>query len=112
MKPRRVAETDKELKYTGRWKATANVNTCAVVACIERGENPVQVKWEWVEWEWVEDELPTVDQFTCFGVDITDFLFLNVQIDRVIGKGKTQTGKMDVTVRGSPLGSRVMTHVF
>ena len=53
-------QIENALEYTGKWRVTANVKKCAVVACNEDKVNPVKFSWKWGE-----DELPIVDQYTC-----------------------------------------------
>ena len=45
---------------------TANTKKCALVTCNEDKLNAVKFGWKWGE-----DELPTVDQYTYIGVDIS-----------------------------------------
>ena len=61
-----------------------------VVVCKEDKVNPVNFKWKWGE-----DELPIVDQYTHLSVDISQVCFWEAHIATVIGKGKSQVGKMD-----------------
>ena len=63
---------------------------CEVVVCNEDKVNPVTFKWNWGE-----DELPIVDQYTYLGVDISKDCSRDAHIAKVIGKGKSQVGKMD-----------------
>ena len=45
----------KALDFTRKWRVTANVNKCAVLACNEGKQKPVEFKWKWGG-----DELPIV----------------------------------------------------
>ena len=86
-------QSEKAPEYTEKWGVTANVEKCAVivaVVCIEDKVNPVSFKWRWGE-----DELPIVDRYTYRGVNISKDCSWDAHIAKVIGKGKSQVGKMD-----------------
>ena len=80
---------------------TANVKKCAVVVCDEDKVNPVNFNWKWGE-----DELRIVDHYTFHGVDISKDCFWDAQIAKVIGKGKSQVGKMDAILTDPHLDTR------
>ena len=63
---------------------------CAVVVCNEDKVNPVNFKWMWGE-----DDLPVVDQYTYLGVEMSKDYSWDAHVAKVIGKGKSQVGKMD-----------------
>ena len=84
--------SQKALKYTRKWRMTANVKKCAVGVCNEHKVNPVNFKWKWGE-----DELPIVDQYMYLGVDISKNCSWDAHIAKTMGKGKSQIGKMDAT---------------
>ena len=80
---------------------TANVKKCAVVVCNEDKVNPVKFNWKWGE-----DELPIVDQYTHLGVEISKDCSWDARIAKVIGKGKSQVGKMDAILTDPHLDTR------
>ena len=77
---------------------TANAKLWAVVVCNEDEVNPVNFKWKWGE-----DELPIVDQYTYLDVEISKDCSWDVHIAKVIGKGKSQVGKMTAILTDSHL---------
>ena len=68
---------------------SANVKTCAIVVCDEDKVNPINFNWKWGE-----DKLPIVDQYTYLGVEISKDCSWDAHIAKLIGKGKSQVGKM------------------
>ena len=65
--------------------------------------NPVNFKWKWGE-----EELPIVDQYTYLGVDISKDCTWDAHIAKVVlGKGKTQVGKMDAFLTDPHLDTRI-----
>ena len=81
---------------------TANVKKCAVVVCNEDKVNPVNVKWKCGE-----DELPIVDQYTYLGVEISKGCSWDAHIAKVIGKDKSQAGKMGAILTDPHLDTRI-----
>ena len=77
---------------------TANVKERAVVVCNEDKVNPVNLKWKWGE-----DDLPIVDQYTHLGVEISKNCSWDAHTAKVMGKGKSQVGKMDAILTDSHL---------
>ena len=47
---------------------------------------------------WGEDELPIVDQYMYLGVEISKDCSWDAHIGKVVGKDKSQVGKMDATL--------------
>ena len=95
-------QVEKALEYTRKWRVTANMKTCAVVVCNEDEVNPVNIKWKWGE-----DKLPIVDQYTYLGVEISKDCSSDAHIAKVIGKGKSQVGKMDAILTDPHLDTRI-----
>ena len=95
-------EREKTLEYTRKWRVTANVKICAVVVCNEDKVNPVNFRWKWGE-----DERPIVDQYTYVGVEISKDCSWDAHIAKVIGKDKSQVGKMDVILTDPHLDTRI-----
>ena len=60
--------------------------------------NPVNFKWKWGK-----HELPIVDQYTYPGAEISNDCSWDAHIAKVIGKGKSQVGKMDAILTHSHL---------
>ena len=56
---------------------------------------------------WIEHKLPIVDQYTYFGVDTSKDCSWDARIAKIIGKGKTHVGKIDVTLTDSHLDHRI-----
>ena len=95
-------QMEKALDYTRKSSVTANVKKCAVVVRNEDKAIPVNFKWEWGE-----DDLPFVDQYTYLGVGISKDCSWGAHIAQVIGKGKSQVGKMDAILTDSHLDTRL-----
>ena len=74
---------------------------CAGVVCNEAKVNPVDFQWKWGE-----DELPIVHQYTYHGVEISKDCSWGAHIAKVIGKDKSQVGKMDAILTASNLDTR------
>ena len=91
-------QLDEALKYTRKWRVTANVKMCAVVVCNEDKVDPVNVKWKWGE-----DDLPIVDQYTYLGVNISKNGYWDAHIAKVIRNGESNVGKMDAILTDSHL---------
>ena len=81
---------------------TANIQKCAVVVCNEDKVNPVNFKWKWRE-----DELPTVDQYTYLGLEISKECSWDAHVAKLIGKGKSQVGKMDTILTDPHFDTRI-----
>ena len=83
---------------------TANAKKWAVVVCNEDNVNPVNFKWKWGE-----DELPIVDQYAhaYLGVETSKECSWDAHIAKVIGKGKSQVGKMDAILTDPHLDTRI-----
>ena len=81
---------------------TGNVNKCAVVVCNEDEVHTVNFKWKWGE-----DELPTEDQYTYLGVEISEDCSRDAHIAKVIEKGKLRPGKMDAILTDPHLDARI-----
>ena len=64
------------------------------------------------KWKCGEDGLPIVDQYTCLGVEISEDCSWDAHIAKVIGKGKSQVGKMDAIVTDSHLDTRLKTCIL
>ena len=69
--------------------------------------NPVNFKRKWGE-----DELPIVDQHSYLGVDTSKDCSWDAHIAKVIGKGKSQVGKMEAILTGPHLDTRIKKYVF
>ena len=96
-------QIEEALEYTRKWKVTANVKTCAVVVYNEDKVNPVNFKCTWGE-----DEVPIVDQYTYLGVDISkDCSSWDAHIPKLLGKCKSQLGKMEATLTDPHLDTRI-----
>ena len=61
-------------------------------------KKPVEFKWKWGG-----EELPIVDQYTYLGVEISKNCSWDAHINKLIQKGKTEVGRMDVILRDSHL---------
>ena len=59
------------------------------------------------KFKWGEDELLIVDQYTYLGVEISKECSWDAYIAKVIGKGKSQVGKMDAILTDPHLGTRI-----
>ena len=61
-----------------------------------------------------KDELPIVDQYTYFGVEVSKDCSWVAQVAEVIGKGKSQVGKMDAILTNLHFDTRIKicTRVF
>ena len=90
------------IEYTRKWRVTANVKKRAVVACNGDEVNPANFKWKWGE-----DELPIVDQYTYLGVEISKDCSLDAHIAKLIGKGKSQVGRMNAILTDLRLDTRI-----
>ena len=88
--------------YCRQWRATANVKKCVVVVCNEDKVNPVNFKWKWGE-----DELPIADEYTYLGVEILRDCSWDARIAKVLGKGKSQVGKMHAILSDSHLDTMI-----
>ena len=64
--------------------------------------NPVNFKWKWGE-----DELPIVDQYTYLGIEISKDCFWDAHMTEVIGKGKSEVGKMDAILTDPHLDTTI-----
>ena len=64
--------------------------------------NPVNFKWKWGE-----DELPILDQCTHLGVEILKDCSWDAHIAKVIGKGKSQSGKVDAILTDPHLDTMI-----
>ena len=64
--------------------------------------NPVKFRLKWGE-----DELPIVDQYTYLGVEISEDCSWDAHIAKVVGKGKSQVGKMDAILTDPHLDTRI-----
>ena len=78
-----------------------------VVACNEDKANPVILKWKWGE-----DELPILDQLTYLGVEISEDCSWDAHIAKMIGKGKSQAGKMDAILTDPHLDTRIKIRIL
>ena len=88
-------QIEKALEYTRKWRVTANVSKCVVLVCNEDKKSPVEFKWKWGE-----EELLIVDQqYTYLGVEISKNCSWDAHINKIIGKGKAQIGRMDVILK-------------
>ena len=95
-------QIEKTLDYIRKWKVTENVKKCAVVVCNEDKVNPVHFQMEVGK-----DELPIVDQYTYLGVEVSKDCSWGAYIAKVIGKGKSQVGKMDAILTVPHLDNRI-----
>ena len=95
-------QREKAPEYTRKLTVTAYVKACAVVVavCNEDKVNLVNFKWKWGE-----DKLPIVDQYTYLGVEISKDCSSDAHKAKVIGKGKSQVGKMDAILTDPHLGA-------
>ena len=69
--------------------------------------NPVNFKWKWEE-----DELPNEDKYTHLGKEISKDCSWDAHIAKVIGKGKSQMGKMDAIVADPHFDTRIKTCIL
>ena len=81
---------------------TANAETCAVVVCTEAKVNPATFNWKWGEYD-----LPILDQYTHLGEEISKECSWDAHTAKMIGKGKSQVGKMDALLTDSHLDTRI-----
>ena len=95
-------KTEKAPECTRKWRVTANVIKCPEVVCNEDKVNPVNFKWKWRE-----DDLPIVDQYTYLGVEVSKDCPWDARIAKVIGKGRSQVGKMGVILTDPHLDTRI-----
>ena len=95
-------QIENALEYTREWRVTANVNKCAVLVCTEDKKKPVEFKRKWGG-----EELPIVDQYTYLGVEISKNCSWDAHINKLIQKGKTEVGRMDMILRDSRLDTRI-----
>ena len=86
---------------------TAKVKKCAVVVCNEDWVNPVNFKWKWGE-----DEPPIVDRYAYIGVEISKDCSWDAHIAKVIGKSKSQVGKMDAILVDPLLDTRIKIFIL
>ena len=70
---------------------------CAVLVCNEDKKKTVEFKWKWGG-----EELPIVDQYTYLGVEISKDCSWDAHINKLIQKGKTEVGRMDMILRLAP----------
>ena len=89
-------------EYTKKWRVTANVKKCAVVACNKDEVNLVNFKWKWGG-----DELPIVDQYTYLGVEVSKVCSWDAHMAKGVGKGKSQVGKIGTILADPPLDTKV-----
>ena len=91
-------------------RVTANVKKCAVVAVVVYKEdkvNPVNFKRKWGE-----DELPIVDQYTYLSIEVSKDCSWDAHIAKVVGKGKSQVGKMDAVLTDPHLDARIKRRIL
>ena len=110
---------------------TLNVKKFAVVVCIEDKVNPAKFKRKWGEDDLLivdqythlgglpivdqytyHGELPIVDQYTYLGVEISKNCSWDAHIEKVIGKGRSQVGKMDAILSDPHLDTRTTVFIF
>ena len=60
-----------------------------------------------IKWKWGEDELTIVDQYMYLGIDISKDCSWDAHKANVIGKGKSQVGKMDAILTDPHLDTRI-----
>ena len=80
-------------------------NECAVVVVVVCNEDMVDAVD--FKWKWEEDELPTVDQYTYLGVEISKDCSWDAHIATVVGKGKSQVCRVDWILTYSYLDTRI-----
>ena len=59
------------------------------------------------EWKWGEDGLSTVDQYTYLDVEISKDCCWDAHLAKIIGKGKSQVGKMGAILTDTHLIAKI-----
>ena len=93
-------QIDAALKFTRKWRLSANVKKCAVMICNE--VEPIDFKWKWGD-----EELPRVDQYTYLGVEFEKNCSWDVHIRKLVEKGKARVGKLNPILTDRHLDTRI-----